>query len=297
MIFFARLSLQAMNGYKIYYKYYLITILFFVVAIVWYAVLVEDTGELMVAFLDVGQGDAIFIQAPNGNQVLFDGGPNKAVLRELSEVMPFYDRSIDLLILSHPNKDHIAGLVEVLERFDVGSSVEPGTSHTIAEYAEWERMIESNGVDRIFGKSGMRIYLAEDIYIDILSPKEGEKLIGKNVNDVMLTGRLVYGGTSFLLTGDMERPLEHTLLTNQVILEANVLKVAHHGSKNSSTEYFLSKVSPEYAVIQVGKSNRYGHPHQETLNKLQLAGINILRTDIDGRIIFKSDGDRLILQR
>jgi len=282
---------------KDFYKYYFLAILAIIAVFVWSAVFFESGRLLSVAFLDVGQGDAIFIEAPNGNQILFDGGPNKAVLRELSEVMPFYDRSIDIIMLSHPNQDHIAGLVEVLGRYDVGSVIEPGTRHPIAVFDEWEKIIEKKKVERIFGIYGMRIYLSDEIYLDIISPNEGEELTGKNVNDVMLVARLVYGDTEFLLTGDMEKALEYSLLSEGEIIRSDVLKVAHHGSKNSSTEYFLREVSPEYAVIQSGDDNRYGHPHQETLDKLQSAYINILRTDTDGRIIFKSDGKKLILSK
>ncbi|MBI5045990.1 MAG: MBL fold metallo-hydrolase [Candidatus Niyogibacteria bacterium] len=279
-------------------KYYFLAILTAVAILVWSAVWAEDRGGILtVAFLNVGQGDAIFIDAPNGNQVLMDGGPNKTVLKELSAVMSFYDRSLDMLIMSHPNLDHIGGLVEALKRYEVGTAVDSGASHSIGEYAEWKRLIANNGVKYLQGSSGVRIHLADGVYLDVLSPKKGEPLQSKNINDVMLTARLVYGNTSFLLTGDMERTLEYKLVDGGSALDATVLKVGHHGSRTSSSEYFLNAVHPKYAVIQVGKNNKYGHPHQEILNRLQAAGIGILRTDTDGRIIFRSDGKNLALEK
>ncbi|MEK7647024.1 MAG: MBL fold metallo-hydrolase [Patescibacteria group bacterium] len=278
------------------FQWYFLGLLLAAALLVWSAVWAEDRGGILtVSFLNVGQGDAIFIDVPNGNQVLLDGGPNKTVLRELSAVMPFYDRSLDLAIMSHPNLDHLGGLVETLKRYRVGAAMDSGATHSIGEYAEWERLIKNNSVKYWQGHGGMRLHLADGVYLDILSPADGALLQSKNVNDVMLTARLVYGDTSFLLTGDMERALEYKLATGGDQLNSVVLKVGHHGSRTSSSEYFLNAVRPRYAVIQVGKSNNYGHPHREILNRLQAAGIDILRNDIDGRVIFKSNGRDLIL--
>lgn len=279
-------------------KYYFLAALAAATILVWSAVLAEDRGGILtVAFLNVGQGDAIFIDAPNGNQVLLDGGPDKTVLRELSAVMPFYDRSLDMAIMSHPNLDHLGGLVETLKRYRVDAAMDSGASHSIGEYAEWERLIRDNDIKYLRGYDGMRFHLADGVYLDVLSPESGASLQGKNVNDVMLTARLVYGENSFLLTGDMERVLEYKLVDGGDQLNSTVLKVGHHGSRTSSSEYFLNAVNPQYAVIQVGKNNNYGHPNQEILNRLQAAGIDVLRNDIDGRVIFKSNGHDLILSQ
>lgn len=144
--------------------------LFGAAVLVWYAVLAESRSGLMVAFLDVGQGDAIFIQAENGNQILLDGGPNKSVLRQLSKIMPFYDRSIDMTISSHPHADHIAGLVEVLKRYDVGSAVEPGTNPNTPEYKEFKNLLSDKKIPHFYGRRGMRINLDKNLYLDILLP-------------------------------------------------------------------------------------------------------------------------------
>ncbi|MCH7883077.1 MBL fold metallo-hydrolase [Patescibacteria group bacterium] len=274
-------------------KWYFLGVLFLLSIFIWYAVFSEERSDILtVAFLDVGQGDAIFIESPNGNQILIDGGANKKVLAELSGVMPAYDRSIDALILTHPHQDHIGGLVEVLKRYEVDYTFEPGTLHAIAEFSEWEKLTEENDIERIFAKRGMRIWLEDDIYFDVLSPRENEVATG-DINEAMVVGRLVYGSTSFLLTGDLDRGGEFNLLLEGDILESDVLKVAHHGSKNSTTGAFLDAVAPQLAVIMVGRKNRYGHPHAQTIRKLQAAGIRIFRTDTDGTIIVESDGENI----
>ena len=137
---------------------------------VWYAALAETRDGLKVAFLDVGQGDAIFVEAPNGNQILIDGGPNKSVLRELSKQMPFYDRSIDAVILTHPHLDHYAGFNEVLKKYKVSLEMDPGTKNKGAGFYEFENLIKNKNIKRLYAKRGMRINLDKDLYLDILLP-------------------------------------------------------------------------------------------------------------------------------
>jgi len=250
---------------------------------------------LTLAVLDVGQGDAIFIEAPNGNQVLIDGGPDKVVLRALADTMPFYDRSIDVLVLTHPHQDHVAGLVDVLRRFDVDHVIESGARHTIAEFAAWEKEIEKENAKRVFARRGMRIWLSEDAYLDVLDP---ETVVGEgDPNETMVVMRLVYGQASVLLTGDLTEKDERRLLQAGVLLDSDVLKVPHHGSKYSSSDAFLRAVSPAVTVVSTGAKNRYGHPTKEALARLEAAGADIFRTDTDGTIIFESDGERWIRRK
>ena len=265
--------------------------------VTWSAVFHFDGGRLTVAFLDVGQGDAIFIETPEGNQVLIDGGPNKKVLSELSRVMPFYDRSIDALVLTHPQLDHLGGLVEVLRRYDADFVFEPGTKHSIAEFELWENLLEEKGVARILAKRGQIIRLSPDIYFEILSPEPGafENKVA-DLNEVVVAGRLVYGETEFLFTGDLTKFGEIKILASGSEIQSDVLKVAHHGSKNSSVEKFLAAVSPKIAVIMSGKNNRYGHPNAETLLKLEKIGAQIFRTDTSGTIILQSDGKNVFVK-
>jgi len=277
---------------KTHFKYLFLLALFSGAVLVWYAVFAESRNGLMVAFLDAGQGDAIFIQAENGNQVLLDGGPNKAVLRQLSKVMPFYDRSIDMIINSHPHADHIAGLVEVLKRYDIDSVIEPGTNPNTSEYQEFENIIADKKIPHFYGKRGMKINLDKNLSLEILLPTINAKNLDPHAG--MLVAKLVYGKTSYLLMGDAEKPLENFLVSlDGKRLKADVLKIGHHGSSKSTSESLLGFSAPEYTVISVGKDNSYGHPHKETLDILNRFGISILRTDEMGMIKTKSDGNTI----
>lgn len=263
----------------------------------------EGNGVLTVAFLDVGQGDSIFIEAPNGNQVLIDGGPNKAVLRELSKIMPFYDRSIDVVLATHADSDHIGGLPDVLEKYKVGLFLETGVPSDSAVYQELESRIlnyESSGkTKKILARRGMEIDFGQGAILEILFP-----IIifeGMETNSSSIVARLVYGENEFLLTGDSPIAIENYLIfqedlksSNDNSLQSDVLKVGHHGSKTSTSPKFIEAVAPEYAVISVGADNKYGHPNQEVVDLFNKLGIKTLRTDINGRIIFKSDGINLI---
>lgn len=261
---------------------------------VWYAVFTETGGNLKVAFLDVGQGDAIFIQSPNGNQVLIDGGPNKAVLRELSKIMPFYDRSIDLVIESHPDSDHIAGLVDVLKRYDVGAVVESGVETESAIYSELELAREKKDVPKILARNGMRINFNDGAYFDILFPDRD--VFDFEPNDASVVGKLVYGENSFLLTGDSPKKIEKYLVSLYGKgLAVDVLKTGHHGSHTSTAESFLGYANPKYAVISVGKDNSYGHPRAEVLDLLSRFEAKVLRTDEQGTIVMESDGDNVVV--
>ncbi len=282
--------------FKKYFKSLVLAAFFGAAILVWYAVFCESRSGLVVDFLDVGQGDAIFIQAPNGNQVLLDGGPNKAVLAQLAKVMPFYDRSIDLLISSHPHSDHLTGLIEVLKRYDVSGAVESGTASNAPEYQEWERVIADKKIQRVYGRRGMRINLDKNLYLDILFPIKNIKNADPHAG--MLVAKLIYGKTSYLLMGDAEKPLENYLVSLEGNppaggLKANVLKIGHHGSNKSTSENLLGFSNPQYAVISVGKDNLYGHPHKETLEILNRFGIKIFRTDENGMIETKSDGENV----
>jgi len=276
------------------YKYYFLGLLFLATVFVWYAVFRESRSGLEVDFLDVGQGDAIFIQAPNGNQVLLDSGPNKKVLAELSKVMPFYDRSIDLAIESHPDNDHIAGFIDTLKRYDVGAVMESGVVVDTPVYEELEDTIKDKNIPKILAKRGMRINLGDDIYLDVLLPVINNPDFSPH--DGMVVLKLNYGKNSFLLTGDMEEKMEKYLISVDKNLTSNVLKVGHHGSKTSTSEALLGYVNPDYAIISVGKDNKYGHPTQEVLDRLKKFDIPILRTDEKGMIKIKSNGENLQIE-
>ncbi len=266
-------------------------------AVVWYAVLYyESRQDLMVTFFDIGQGDAIFIEVPGGNQVLIDGGPNDAILAKLGRVLPFWDRTVDLLILTHPHADHLAGLLEVLKRYEVGMVMESGVNHSIAEYKEWRSILQKKAVPVVIAKTGQKVRLSRSSYIDVFTPFESfEGESPKNIHEATVVSKLVYASTTVLLMGDAERSIEYRLLFSGIDIDADILKVGHHGSKTSTSEEFLAAVSPRIAVIQSGKKNRFGHPYQEVLERLKAIGAEILRNDLRGDIQLKSDGVSFIL--
>ena len=277
------------------FKYYFLGVLFFGAVFVWYAVLTETRTGLKVAFLDVGQGDAIFVEAPNGNQVLIDGGPNKTVLRKLAKQMPFYDRTIDGIVLTHPHLDHYGGLVDVLDNYKIGFEMDSGNDNPESKgFDIYARKLEEEKAKRIFAKKGMRVNLDEGLYLDILLPVINKK--GMSAHDEMVVAKLVYGNNSFLLTGDMEDNLESFLLSFGGSIKSDVLKVGHHGSKTSTSEKFLGLVNPELAIISAGKNNKYGHPHKEVTERLARFEIPMLRTDEKGTIIIKSDGEKIVAE-
>lgn len=285
-----------MKSFKKNFKYYFVGLLFLLTLFVWYAVFAETRDGLLIAFLDVGQGDAIFIEAPNGNQVLLDAGPNNKVLRELSKIMPFYDRSIDMLIESHPDKDHIGGFVEVLRRYNVGLAMEPGVRSKSAAYKELNNLIAKKNIRKILARRGMRVDFGDGVYLNILFPDRD--LSNVNTNTASIIAKLVYGKTSFLLTGDSPKAIENYLVSiDGKRLKSDVLKVGHHGSRTSASELFFGYVSPRYAIILAGKNNRYGHPHKETIDLLNQFEIPILSTINLGTIKIKSDGEKLTVEK
>ncbi len=255
----------------------------------------NNAGLLTVAFLNVGQGDSIFIESPSGNQVLIDGGVGRGVLRELSSVMKFYDRSLDVVVATHPDADHVGGLVDVLEKYKVDLILEPGVKSDTNVYKSLEEKIsslESSGkTKKILARSGMKIDLGSGTTLEILFPEKD--VTDWETNTASIVARLVYGENEFLLTGDSPSAIENYLVYKKYNLTSDVLKAGHHGSRTSSSDNFVRVVDPEYAVISSGKDNRYGHPHQEVLDLFNKLNIKILRIDIDGRIVFKSDGVNL----
>lgn len=248
------------------------------------------TDGLEVTFFDVGQGDAIFIEAPGRQQFLIDGGPSSIILEKLGQEMPFWDRSIDWIILTHPEKDHLAGLLEVLKSYKVENILWTGVVRNTSEYKEWQKLIKEEGAKIFIAGSVSRTVLdVSRTVLDVLYPFESlewEEM--KDSNDSSIIARLVFGKTSFLFTGDATQSVEKQLSRLAGQLDSDVLKVGHHGSKTSTSKEFVEAVSPEIAVISVGKNNTYGHPRQETLDNL--AGIKIFRTDLDGDIKIISDG-------
>ena len=248
--------------------------------IVWY----EKSQKLKVIFLDVGQGDAILI-AQGSTQVLIDGGPSGQILLEkLGKYVPFWDREIEMVVATHPDQDHIEGLLEVLKNYQVDSLLETTAQSESQLYQKYENLIAEKQIHKVSAEAGIKIKLNQ-AELEILNPR-GVAPTGKvkDTNMYSVVAKLVFGQNSFLFTGDFPDTEERIIIQESVDLSAAVLKVAHHGSKYATTAEFLDKVQPRDAIISVGKDNRFGHPTAETLTRLRERGINIFRTDESGDI-------------
>jgi competence protein ComEC len=253
-----------------------------------------DSHLLTVAFLNIGQGDAIYIEAPNGNQVIVDGGPDDTLLTELGNVIPFYDRSINMLVVTNPDRDHYDGFIDLLKHYSVGTVLEPGTHSATPTYATFERTIKEQKVPELVAHRGMSFVLdkEDDVHLDILFPDRDVSTWKSN--DGSIIAKLVYGDTSVMLTGDATVKTENIVLQDYTkeALHSTILKVGHHGSKTSSSEQFLKAVAPMEAVISAGYHNSYGLPKQEILDRLSALKIPTLITYKEGTIILQSDGKR-----
>jgi competence protein ComEC len=291
-----------MKKYLANWQLIIVSLLFLSNFFVWYLVSKADSRILTVSFLNVGQGDAILIEAPNGNQVLIDGGPGRKILSELGQALPFYDRSIDLIIVTHPDSDHIGGLPLVLKNYAVVGFLEPealplrgegpGVICDTAICEALETAVTAEGAQKITAHRGQVIQLGRGAELEILSPVG--PMAGKDTNSASVVAKLTYGATSFLFTGDAPQATERQLIfADGKNLDIEVLKVGHHGSDTSSAPEFLAATSPEVAVISVGADNRYGHPKTSVLDSLAKIGAKILRTDQQGRIEITSDGEKL----
>jgi competence protein ComEC len=282
---------------------------------------VYGSKELVVTFLDVGQGDCILVETPEGRKFLIDGGgvdQAEDIRRSGNQdleigglgyraykdavgakvVVPFLRRKginqLDLVILTHPHADHVGGLNEVLEEIKVDQVLDSGQIYESQAYKRFRALIEANKIKYSVGRVGQVIHFAENIVGYILNPFD--PLLGDPNSDSVVM-RLVYGDVSFLFTGDMERSEEERILRSSVFgLQSSVLKVGHHGSSTSTSDEFLKAVNPRIAVISVGKHNRYHHPHPSTLQKLREAGVMIYRTDEDGTVVIRTDGKGLTVE-
>lgn len=250
-------------------------------------------GRLIVWFFDVGQGDAIFIETPTGVQWLIDGGPDDTVLGKLGSVMPFWDRHLDAVLLTHPHADHVTGLMHVLDRYEVDRVFTTGVEYDNHVYGEFLRQISAERGQYI--TEPITLTLEEGVTFTILTPLRslrGARV--EDVNDASIVGLLEYGDTSVLLTGDIGNQAELDLIP--YLKPTDVLKVGHQGSRFSSANAFLSALRPRIGVISVGE-NDYGHPHPDTLDRLQAFGATILRTDLHGDIRLISEGGEPSLAR
>ncbi|MEC9389401.1 MAG: helix-hairpin-helix domain-containing protein [Myxococcota bacterium] len=245
-------------------------------------------GNLTVHVLDVGQGDAILIEAPDDKRVLIDAGTAKSGVAEL--LLQRGIKKLNMVVATHPHADHIGGMVDILKTFDVGLYVDNGMTHTTLTYSRTMQAVEKREVNYRSAVAGRTFKLGSEATLTVLHPRQ-TPLRGTrsdlNSNSVVL--RLVHGNNCFLFTGDAEDPTERDLI-NRGIEQCDVLKVAHHGSGHSTSDSFLAAVKPQVAIISAGANNRYGHPDPELVGRLQRANVPFHRTDLRGTISLKSDG-------
>ncbi|MEI7719775.1 MAG: MBL fold metallo-hydrolase [bacterium] len=266
-------------------------------AVVWVRVGAETpSGLLKVAVLDVGQGDAIYIESPTGEQLLIDGGPDGSLLRQLSKIMPLFDRSIDVALETHPHADHVMGFIDLFKRYSVGAFIEPGVVYKGTEVDALEQEIDDQKIPRYLARRGMVVDLGGGAVLTILWPQSDVTHIPEShVHEGNVVARLTYGKTSVLLMGDAPKDVEAKLLAEKDALakeslKSDVLKVGHHGSRTSSGDAFIAVVHPAFAAISVGAHNMYKLPNQEPIDSLTKLGAHVFRTDQVGTILFESDG-------
>lgn len=279
-------------GYRMHYKHvwpHLLLIGSLGLAVFSIVIIHNNTEQLSVVFLDVGQGDSILITTITGKQVLIDGGAYPNVDVAISRHMNFYDRSIDLVIATHPDLDHIGGLVTVLKRYSVLIFLYSGLHSGITAYQQLTHELITSNVSIVTTDVGQTIVLDKDTYLQVLSPYWKSNLKDPNEKSVVI--RLVYGDTSVILTGDASVFNEYDMVSvygNS--LSSDVLKLGHHGSKTSSSSLFLDAVQPQYAIVSAGCDNRFGHPHQEVVERISSRRVELLDTCSRGDIVFYSDG-------
>ncbi|MFH0854642.1 MAG: ComEC/Rec2 family competence protein [bacterium] len=284
----------------------------------------NSINGMRVIFFDVGQGDASLIMAEGGINILIDGGPCKKVIEKLDKYLSFWDRKIDIMVLTHPHADHIIGLIDALKKYQVEEVWMTGVLPDSSEYSEFLKITEDKNIDiKIVGDDVELMInniinapiasfqrgiaqISPNTKIEILYPMENlfDKKID-NLNNSSIVLKVSYKDNSFLFTGDIEEYAEEKLLCADYEyspnegdcrlskLDADVLKVAHHGSGNSSSQFFLEAVKPKYAVISVGENNDFGMPSLRVLRRLERMGIKVFRTDLDKDVIMETDGKEI----
>ncbi len=285
--------MENIQTFRKHWKEILVSLLILANFLVWLALYNRVPGEtLSVYFLDVGQGDSILIDSPSHGRVLIDGGRTKQVISQIGRILPFGDKNIDVVIATHPDADHIGGLPEVVSRYKVNLLLEAGVESDNEIDNELRKRVGEKNIQRVFARRGQVINFGDGAKLIILFPNQD--VSSWETNEASIVAKLVYGESSFLFTGDAPIKSENILLSlNYEILESDVLKAGHHGSRTSTSLTFAEAVHPEYAIISAGKDNTYGHPHKEVLNILEKVGAKIFSTAIAGTIKFTTNGATL----
>lgn len=252
--------------------------------------------DLEVRYIDVGQGDSTLVLLPDGKNMLIDAGTNSGAKSLVKELKNSGIEKIDYLIATHPHEDHIGGMDNVINEFEIGKiympKVDSSQTPTTKTYEDVLDAVSDKGLKISRGKGGDRIIKGENLDVMFVAPNSSKY---SDLNSYSIAVKLEYGETSFLFMGDAEQDSEKEIIDSGYNIEANVLKCGHHGSNTATSKDFVEKVSPKYAVISCGKKNSYGHPHEETLDTLNEFGVKIYRTDTDGTVTVKSDGSKITI--
>ena len=257
----------------------------------WYLKTHTPRGLLTVAFLDVGQGDAVYIRTPEGKQMLYDAGPDSSVIRRLGEVMPKFSKTLDMIVLSHPDQDHVAGFSDVLRRFDVKAIIDSGYVGEVGNpfYKDIFSVAKEKDIPILWGSEGTIINLGGGVKGEILSP-DGRYSVG-DTNIASIVMKLTYGSSSLLLSGDLPFEMEEKIVAEYgSTLDVDIFKAGHHGSNTASGEKLLHAMTPRLIVVSSGKGNKYGHPSKSVTDRFDRLSIPWLNTAEKGAIVLESNG-------
>ncbi len=246
-----------------------------------------SSGVLAVHFLDVGQGDSEFIELPNGETMLIDAGEAEEGKTVSSDLKKIGVRNITYLVATHPHSDHIGGLAEVLSQFVVENVYMPNAVSSSQTYSDFLDAVEAESCNVVEARSGVDVVDTSDLSVSFLAPVSAEY---DDLNNYSAVVKITYGENSFIFMGDAEELSENEITAD---VSANVIKVGHHGSSTSSSQSFVNRVLADYAVIECGKDNSYGHPHQEIVERWEKSGAKVLRTDLLGNILITSNGKEI----
>jgi len=243
--------------------------------------------DLVVHVLDVGQADSILIQLPNRQAMLIDGGNDGDESAITNYMGSLNITAIDYLVATHPHADHIGGLPAIIDSMDIGEIYMPRISHNTRTFERLLNSIDNKGLQINTAKAGLSILSESDLRIDVIAPVKDTY---NDINEYSAVVKIIYGDTAFLFMGDAGTSSEGQIIAD---VSADVLKVGHHGSRSSTSQAFLTKVAPIYAVISAGMDNSYGHPTDEILSRLNDANVGVYRTDLQGTVVFTSDGSKV----